>query len=403
MQGEHLIGRTAALAEKLGFDVPDYRWPYEQWRTNYPIGQIGLHWVVQCMYLPAYRAARYNLAGAAEINEDRIAEAVAKGMDPANITRDWKELVRRPNIAVLDCCFGHRGDKLQRRLEVIAEAAAHGKHVLIQKPVAHSVKVAAEMAAVAEKGKIWLAVNQNCRYNPANFTVRQLLGPDRLGPARIIELQQYWGSGAVPSTKGHAVATIDHAIHHADLIRWWAGSPCVSVYARARQGSTLAIYEFENGSIAYHMEAHSGVRAHENEVRITTDRGTIKAGHNWGWHTASSAPWDFVEVFRGNAERSGIAIPLPEHIYEPAWHGVNPWEKREGGPDAPYFDLAAPTAGMMGTMGALMRAVETRQRPDNHISTAIEAMRMCLSAQLSAQMGKPVDPRELPQDFEAIV
>jgi hypothetical protein len=48
-----------------------------------------------------------------------------------------------------------------------------------------------------------------------------------------------------------------------------------------------------------------------------------------------------------------------------------------------------------------MHAVETQQQPDNHISTAIEALRMCLAAQLSAETGKPVDPRELPDDYAA--
>ena len=385
-----------ATHESLGFSLPSYRLDYEQMRTDYGIGIVGLHWVVQCLYLPAYRAARFNIASAAEIHQERIREAVVLGMPAARITGDWRELVRRDDVAIVDCCFGHRRDGLARRKQVIEACAAAGKHLLIQKPVAHSVAVANEMAAIARQAGIWLAVNQNCRYNPANYSIKQLLSPDRLGPPRIIEVQQYWGSDCALPASDRKHATIDHRIHHADLIRWWAGEPCVSVYARSLHATTLAIYEFANGTVAYHMENHSGTRSHENEIRVMTERGIIKGGHNWGWHVPSSAGLDFVHVYRSKDDE-GSTLPLPEHIYEPAWSGANPWKPVRG----PYYNLGAPVAGMMGTMGSLMRAVETNQPPDNHIGTAIEAMRMCLAAQLSAETGQPVDPRKLPEDYAA--
>lgn len=391
-----LVAEARARAGvELGFSTPPCRLDYENFRTDYGIGLIGLHWVVQCMYLPAYRAARFNLAAAAEINEDRIAEAVRGGLPGNVIMRDWRALVERDDVTLVDCVFGHHGDKLHRRIEVIEAAAAAGKHLLIQKPVAHTVAMAEQMAQIARQAGIWLAVNQNCRYSPANFTVKNLLTPDRLGKPALIEVQQYWGGLTLPPGK-RAAAWVDHMIHHADLIRWWVGRPCVSVYSRAAVVSNMTIYEFDGGTLAYHMENHSGVEMHETNIRVLAAKGLIKAGHNWNWHIPSSAGRDFVNVC---TDRNGpvIAIPLPDQMYEPAWSLANPWERYAG----PYYDLAAPVAGMMGTMGSLMKGIAENKQPDNHISTAIEALRMCLAAELSAKTGKPVDPRTLPADYAA--
>ena len=388
-----------ATTQDLGFSLPAHRLPYESMSLEAGIGSIGLHWVVQCMYLPAYRAARYNLTGAAENNPDRIREAVSHGYPAGKITNDWKELVTDPDIAVIDCCFGHRHDGLERRLQVIQDCATAGKSLMIQKPVAHNLAIASQMARIAAEGGIHLAVNQNCRYNPANTAIKNLLTGECLGKPQVIEVRQYWGDNARMHGPDTRHATIDHTIHHVDLIRWWVASPCISVFARSRSGTTLAIYEFENGTVAYHIENHSGIRSHENEIRVMTERGTLRAGHNWGWHLASAEAHDFVHLYPGEG-KEGMALPLPTHTCEPPWHGVSPWEKDK---EKPYYDIAAPVAGMMGTMGLLLHAAATGATPDNNIASAIESLRIALAAQHSARTGRPVDPRSIPDDFTAEV
>ena len=37
--------------------------------------------------------------------------------------------------------------------------------------------------------------------------------------------------------------------------------------------------------------------------------------------------------------------------------------------------------------------------PDNHISGGVESLRIALAAELSAEMGRPVNPPEVPSDF----
>ena len=376
--------------QALGFSVPPYRLDYENQRTDYGIGIIGLHWVMQIMHLPAYQAARYDVVTAAEINEDRIEETRRKGFDVGHITRDWHEVIENEDVEVVDCCFGAGEEKERLRMQVIEAAGEAGKHLMIHKPVATTIESAERMARAAEEAGIRLVVNQNCRYNPACYSVKQLLTPERMGRPGVIELQNYWQGGPL-DLEDPMPAYLGHVIHHADLLRWWVDEPCVCVKSWAGMKTTMAIYEFEGGTVAYHMENHSGMEAHRTNFRVMAEGGSIRAQHNWNWHFPGPGEREFVEVFTERDE-DPVRLDLPQHVYEPVWSDINPWEPLEGA----WYDLAGPVAGMMGTMGSLMRGVENDCPPDNRIGGAIESLRMCLAAQLAAKTGKPVDPRDLP-------
>ena len=61
-------------------------------------------------------------------------------------TDDWRELVRRDDIDVIDICTppdSHR--------EIALEAIRHGKHVLVEKPIAMNSEEAREMFEAARR------------------------------------------------------------------------------------------------------------------------------------------------------------------------------------------------------------------------------------------------------------
>ncbi len=389
-------GDRESVEQALGFPLPPYRLPYEQFRTDYGIGVIGLHWVVQSLHLPAYRAARFTVIGAAEVDPVRTSQVQARDYPIGYYTTDYRELLRDERVQIIDSSFGHGfGEKEQRKLQLVRETAAAGKSILVHKPAASSLAVAEEMERIASETGVCVGVNQNCRYNPAAFTMKQLLTPERLGTPRILELQHFW-TGSIRHRHPHGPAWMQHVIHHCDLLRWWAGSDCLSVYCRARERANLTIYEFANGAIAYHHENHSGHDRHQNRVRIQAENGVIEGALNWNWHLpASTAQDDRVEVYR-HPHTPKVRLPLPIWLYEPPWSEANKWIPHTG----PYFDLGAPVAGMMGCMGSMMRALHEEQAPDNHISGALKSLRMALAAEISAKTGLPVNPAtEVPPDF----
>jgi predicted dehydrogenase len=375
--------------QDLPFDLPPYRPTYESMRLDAGIGLCGMHWVTQIMQLPAYRALRLNVVAASEADPDKRSKAGALGIVPVEIADDWRAVASHDGVSVLDCAFGHRPERQHARLEVLRAAGERGQAVLFHKPLASSLEVAEQLVREAQELGVTAAVNLNCRFNPANYAVKGLLDDARLGEPRVIELTSSWRHDIRPVER-FAYATISHTIHHADLLRWWVGHPCVEVYAKARNGVTLATYTFANGTIAHHVEHHNGEDRHRQTFRLLTGKGLIHGSHNWVWHRPSAEAEDAVRVWL-DTNRRPVDVPLPIHVYEPVWSLINPYIPHEG----PYYDVAAPVAGMAGTMSELMDAHATGRTPSHSLDQGLHSLRMAIAAVVSAREGRPIDPSSL--------
>ncbi|WP_420811736.1 Gfo/Idh/MocA family protein [Micromonospora endophytica] len=113
----------------------------------------------------------------------KVAEA-ADRLGWAEHTTDWRELVARPDIDVVDICTP--GDS---HAEIALAALAAGKHVLCEKPLANTVAEAREMAAAAaaaRAGGARSACGFNYRRVPAVALMRQLVAEGRLGEIRHV-------------------------------------------------------------------------------------------------------------------------------------------------------------------------------------------------------------------------
>ncbi|WP_244311181.1 Gfo/Idh/MocA family protein, partial [Microbispora bryophytorum] len=79
----------------------------------------------------------------------RSAEATAQAAEKlgwANAETDWKRLVERDDVQIVDICTP--GDS---HAEIAIAALAAGKHVLCEKPLANTVAEAEAMAAAAKE------------------------------------------------------------------------------------------------------------------------------------------------------------------------------------------------------------------------------------------------------------
>ncbi|MDG4796276.1 Gfo/Idh/MocA family oxidoreductase [Micromonospora sp. WMMD1082] len=142
-------------------------------------------------------------------------------------TTDWRELVTRPDIDVVDICTP--GDS---HAEIALAALAAGKHVLCEKPLANTVAEAREMAAAAATARAGGARSMcgfNYRRVPAVALMRQLIADGRLGEIRHVRASylQDWivdpqfplvwrlrkdlaGSGALGDIGAHIIDLTQH-------------------------------------------------------------------------------------------------------------------------------------------------------------------------------------------------
>jgi predicted dehydrogenase len=142
-------------------------------------------------------------------------------------TTDWRSLVNRDDIDLIDICTP--GDS---HAEIALAALAAGKHVLCEKPLANTVEEAEAMAAAAAAARA-NGVRAMCGYNyrrvPAIALAAQLVAAGRLGTirhVRAVYLQDWivdpefplvWrlrrevaGSGALGDIGAHIIDLIQH-------------------------------------------------------------------------------------------------------------------------------------------------------------------------------------------------
>jgi predicted dehydrogenase len=180
----------------------------QAWRT------VGA--VFDVPYVPVMRA----LVGR---SRDR-ADAAADRLGWASAETDWKALLSRDDIHLIDICTP--GDS---HAEIAVAALDAGKHVLCEKPLANSVEQAVAMTAAAERARargVRSMVGFNYRRVPAVALARRFVREGRIGAIRHVRAQylQDWiadpelplvwrlqkdkaGSGALGDIGAHIIDT----------------------------------------------------------------------------------------------------------------------------------------------------------------------------------------------------
>ncbi len=108
---------------------------------------------------------------------DRVkAEAFAAQWGYSHVETDWRELVKRSDIDAVDICTPNNLHK-----EISLAAAAAGKMILCEKPLAMNAAEGEEMCAAVEKAGVANIVWYNYRRIPAVTLAKRLIDEGRLG------------------------------------------------------------------------------------------------------------------------------------------------------------------------------------------------------------------------------
>jgi predicted dehydrogenase len=215
--------------------------------------------------------------------------AAAGALGWSSWVTDWREVVERNDIDVVDICTP--GDSHR---EIALAALEAGKHVLCEKPLANNVGDAEEMVAAAEQAAalgVWSAVGFNYRRVPALALARDLVESGRLGQVRHIRAQylQDWIVDPefplvwrLQKDKAGSGALGDIGAHNIDLAQFLTGQRIVGV------SGLLETFVKERPL----PEAASGLSASSGGVGA--ERGTVTV--------------DDAAVFFGRTEGAALAI-----------------------------------------------------------------------------------------------
>ena len=110
-----------------------------------------------------------------DFNGDKAA-AFAKQWGYESVETDWKKLIARKDIDLIDICLPNN-----LHMEVAIAAAKAGKMIICEKPIARNAKEGLKMVKAVEKAGVPNLVSYNYRRIPAVTLAKQLIDEGRLG------------------------------------------------------------------------------------------------------------------------------------------------------------------------------------------------------------------------------
>ena len=141
---------------------------------------------------------------------------------------DYHHILNRTDIDLVDCCcppYVHA--------EIAVNALRAGKHVLCEKPMAASLEECdAMIRARDESGKKLSVIAQN-RFRKPIRDLKALLDSGIAGPVRCAQVDSFWWRGHCyydlwwrgTWEKEGGGCTLNHAVHHIDMLGWMMGLP----------------------------------------------------------------------------------------------------------------------------------------------------------------------------------
>jgi UDP-N-acetyl-2-amino-2-deoxyglucuronate dehydrogenase len=145
-------------------------------------------------------------------------------------------------------------------------AAAHDKHLFVEKPMTTTVADADAIIAICAERGLALSVGYQQRYRQVPRASHDLIRAGAIGQVHTIQFSQTfqmfvdpafggdWSWWANPASVGHILAGGVHAI---DLCRWMLGAEVVTAFGHSRtfrephepENTTMGLLTFDNGTI----------------------------------------------------------------------------------------------------------------------------------------------------------
>jgi predicted dehydrogenase len=259
-------------------------------------------------------------------------------------------------------------------------AAAHGKHLFIEKPMTTTVADADAIIAACEERGLTLGVGYQQRYRAVPRATYEQIRAGAIGRVHTIQFSQTfqmfvdpafggdWSWWANPASVGHILAGGVHAI---DLCRWMPGAEVATAFGHSRtlrephepENTTMGLLTFDNGAIMSLWASSAcpppGFPGLTFRAQIMGESGMIDMDAYDKLQVATDGAWRTVaEQPPVNTEKAATAFGFPRmHAYV---------EQLAGFTNAVLDGAAPPASGEDGRAGvaaalALLESSRTGQ------------------------------------------
>jgi predicted dehydrogenase len=278
-----------------------------------------------CLHVECYNAMKDKAKILAICDKDKDCAETNASMYEASACTDYHEVLRRKDIDIVDICLPHH-----LHAEAAIAAAEVGKHVLVEKPIATTLKDADRMIAAAKKADVKLMVAENHAFIPAHQVAKDLVDKGVIG--RIFLAKAYEVVGDVPVVAGtwktspEAIGTLlDMGVHRFFVLRWIVGE-INSVFAFAEKlacevetdndDTAAVLLKFKNKALGEVDLSCCVVSEPTNRLELYGTKGTIIEDHMW------EQPLMYASHKTGY-ETEGWVRPIVEHAPFPGYYNIS--------------------------------------------------------------------------------
>jgi len=254
------------------------------------------------------------------------ARAFAKKHGIPHHFRDYRKLLEMDEIDLV--VIGIPNDL---HCKATLDAAAAGKHIVLEKPMCLNLAQAGRMLEACRQARVKLMYAEELCFAPKYVRLKQLLDAGALGkPVLLKQSEKHDGPHAAhfwDVNRSGGGVTMDMGCHAIEFFRWMLGRPRVrSVYAQMSsqvhrrktrgEDNALLILEFENGTVALAEESWTKLGGMDDRAEVHGSKGVAYADllHGNAIETYSAPGYDYA------VEKAGSTVGWSFTIYEEIWN-----------------------------------------------------------------------------------
>lgn len=242
------------------------------------VAVIGCGFIAETAHIPNLLSIpRAKLVALCDVNQKRLGVMGAK-FNINNIYTDFQKLLESPNVDVVIVCT-----PTPTHAQIATAAAAMGKHVFVEKPLAMTCSEADMVIQAAEKSGVRLMVGYQSRYLPNHRKVKAMMRKGNLGD--ILYAEAHSETLIIKPTEG---ILLDYGTHLIDLLRWYFDDTYVEKVGAllhttdqksAADTEATLILKFANGIIThigvFWLSNYTNWEAADRYVKILGTKGKV--------------------------------------------------------------------------------------------------------------------------------
>jgi len=327
---------------------------------------------------------KFMIAGLGSIGRRHLRNLLALGQNDILLYRTFQstlpddELSGFPVETDLQAALAHKPDAVivanptSRHLDVAIPAAHAGCHLLLEKPVSHSLEGVIALKAAVERTGVHVLVGYQFRFHPGLQQIMRRLGEGAIG--QPLSVHAHWGEylpawhpwedyhsgySARADLGGGVILTLSHPL---DYLRWLIGEvQSLWAFTGSQGGLGLDVEDtaeiglrFQNGVLgSLHLDYNQ--RPPEHRLEIIGNQGTLC------WDNADGN----VGLFRAVSTGGWECLPIPENFER--------------------------NLLFLEEMRHFLAVISGKATPACSLEDGIRALQLALSAVLSAQSKKMID------------